>query len=350
MVRYIMLPTDPRDKIFGLLSLIPFSLRPDYSMSCREVYCAFAKEWKESRDDICTILIHSGVGCGDKDTLQLPSWVPNFYAISHREVGHSGRIQVLIHAADSDLDSFQIPASSVDINDVLHIKGIIVDDIKKVEGRLLPGDMLQVCSEYVSCDCNKKYRTGITKLQAVIRLLLESTNCVLEGNDVSMLEMVVVLLQFLTSRAHKHDEALKCKWIDDLGLQPERDFFEWYTDRLCLELPPEHNFATKSVHDTLQFSSSPHYWRISDYLFTDLLTHRIFETSSGYLGLGRKLMLPGDLICVLKGCSYPLVLRKVDNQDYYFHVGTCYALGLMEGEAAEFLRTGHRNVQKFEIH
>jgi hypothetical protein len=36
--------TNPRDKIFGLLSLIPFSLRPDYSMSCREVYCAFAKE------------------------------------------------------------------------------------------------------------------------------------------------------------------------------------------------------------------------------------------------------------------------------------------------------------------
>ena len=238
----------------------------------------------------------------------------------------------------------------MDSNDVLHIKGIIVDDIKKVEGRLLPGDMLQVCSEYVSCDCNEKYRTGITKLHAVIRLLLESINCILEGNDVSMLEMVIVLLQVLTSRAHKHDEALRRKWMDNLGLQSDRDFFEWYADRLCLKLPLESNFATKSVHDTLQFSRSPLYWRIVDYLFTDLSTHRIFETSSGYLGLGRKLMLPGDLICVSKGCSYPLVLRKVDNQDYYFHVGTCYALGLMEGEAAEFLRTGQRNIQEFEIH
>jgi hypothetical protein len=270
--------------------------------------------------------------------------------MSHRGLGYSGSIRVLVHAADSNLDRFQIPASFVDINEVLHIKGIIVDDVKKVEGRLLPGDMLQICSEYVSCGCNEKYRTGITKLHAVVRLLLESTNCILEGNDVSMLEMVIVLLQVLTSRAHKHDEALKREWMDNLGLQPDRDFFEWYVDRLCLKLPLKSNFAIKSVHDTLQFSRYPLCWRIVNQLFTDLSTHRIFETSSGYLGLGRKLMLPGDLICVLKGCSYPLVLRKVDNQDYYFHVGACYALGLMEGEAAELLRTGQRNIQEFEIH
>jgi hypothetical protein len=36
--------TDLRDKIFGLLSIVQFNLRPDYNKLTRQVYCAFTKE------------------------------------------------------------------------------------------------------------------------------------------------------------------------------------------------------------------------------------------------------------------------------------------------------------------
>jgi hypothetical protein len=75
---------------------------------------------------------------------------------------------------------------------------------------------------------------------------------------------------------------------------------------------------------------------------------RIFQTSSGYLGLGGKMMLAGDIICVVKGCTYPLISRKIE--DYYVHIGTCYVVGIMEGEVAELLETGEREIQAFKVH
>jgi hypothetical protein len=72
------------------------------------------------------------------------------------------------------------------------------------------------------------------------------------------------------------------------------------------------------------------------------------ETSSRYLGLAPGGAAIGDTICVLKGCDTPVVLRKVD--EYYIHVGTCFVLGLMEGESAGILETGRTKIQRFEIY
>jgi len=44
---------------------------------------------------------------------------------------------------------------------------------------------------------------------------------------------------------------------------------------------------------------------------------------------------PGDRICVVKGCSSLVVLRKKD--DYYIHVGPCYFLGLSNGEMGRLI-------------
>jgi hypothetical protein len=43
----------------------------------------------------------------------------------------------------------------------------------------------------------------------------------------------------------------------------------------------------------------------------------------------------GDLICVLFGCSVPVILRKMENQDdpFYYFIGKAYIHGMMDGEA-----------------
>jgi hypothetical protein len=56
-----------------------------------------------------------------------------------------------------------------------------------------------------------------------------------------------------------------------------------------------------------------------------------FITRTGYFGLGPLALEEGDMVCVLPGCSVPLLIRKRD----YYHVlvGECFVWGLMDGEA-----------------
>lgn len=39
----------------------------------------------------------------------------------------------------------------------------------------------------------------------------------------------------------------------------------------------------------------------------------------------------GDVICILYGCSMPIILQKTDSQ--YTFIGESYTYGLMDGEA-----------------
>ena len=64
---------------------------------------------------------------------------------------------------------------------------------------------------------------------------------------------------------------------------------------------------------------------------------RLFKTKRGFLGLAPNDAKPEDLICILYGCSVPVVLRSFNSEEthdrYYKFVGECYVHGLMEAEA-----------------
>jgi hypothetical protein len=75
---------------------------------------------------------------------------------------------------------------------------------------------------------------------------------------------------------------------------------------------------------------------------------RHFYTRKGYLGFGHKGSQKGDLVCLLQGSCLPVILRRIE--DYYVHVSTCFALGLMDGEVAELLAEEKASMQQFNIH
>ena len=95
--------------------------------------------------------------------------------------------------------------------------------------------------------------------------------------------------------------------------------------------------------------SQQSYSRWSVYVRIDqaLEHHRFFHTAGGYLGLGPPAALPGDLVCVLSGCTMPLVLRRVSAG--YVLVGQCHVLGLMDGEGAQPVRDGRAKIMEFEV-
>lgn len=45
----------------------------------------------------------------------------------------------------------------------------------------------------------------------------------------------------------------------------------------------------------------------------------------------------GDVICILFGCSVPVVLRKLERSDEFVLIGECFLDGCMNGEAIQGL-------------
>ena len=63
---------------------------------------------------------------------------------------------------------------------------------------------------------------------------------------------------------------------------------------------------------------------------------RLIKTESQTLGLAPRKAVPGDLVCLLYGCSVPVILHRCENgndAESYELVGDCYLDGFMRGEA-----------------
>lgn len=71
------------------------------------------------------------------------------------------------------------------------------------------------------------------------------------------------------------------------------------------------------------------------------------STETGYLGLAPKEVKVGDVVAILFGCSYSVVLRPCRNAFKY--IGECYVDGMMDGEAVEAVDCGKFQVQDFLI-
>ena len=77
-------------------------------------------------------------------------------------------------------------------------------------------------------------------------------------------------------------------------------------------------------------------------------SRRLIITQQELLGLGPDDTKRGDLICILYGCSVPVILRPMNVQDkkaeFYRFVGESYVHGIMDGEAFEIAKS--RNAEQ----
>lgn len=59
---------------------------------------------------------------------------------------------------------------------------------------------------------------------------------------------------------------------------------------------------------------------------------QLIKTKRGHLGLAPDTAEKGDMVCILYGCSVPVVIREADNGNHEL-VGECYIDGMMDGAA-----------------
>lgn len=65
---------------------------------------------------------------------------------------------------------------------------------------------------------------------------------------------------------------------------------------------------------------------------------RLITTKTCFLGLAPEETQNGDVVAVLYGCNFPVVLRRSGSAFKY--IGECYIDGLMDGEAIEAQKRG----------
>jgi Heterokaryon incompatibility protein (HET) len=75
---------------------------------------------------------------------------------------------------------------------------------------------------------------------------------------------------------------------------------------------------------------------------------KLITTETGYIGLAPVFSSRGDKVCVLFGCSTPVILRPLPD-GYYQFVGECYVHGLMHGEAIAMLNKKSLFKQEFAL-
>lgn len=82
--------------------------------------------------------------------------------------------------------------------------------------------------------------------------------------------------------------------------------------------------------------------------FTELAAwSSFFVSKDGYMGTGPKRALPGDVVCVLLGAELPVVLRPEGK--CFTLVGPCYVCGAMYGQLVKEAAQGLRQFEMFKL-
>lgn len=94
--------------------------------------------------------------------------------------------------------------------------------------------------------------------------------------------------------------------------------------------------------------------RVQSVVWMRVLIRTTIGDSHKNLGLAPQTVREGDLICIVYGCSVPVVLRKfpIDQESekcYYVLIGECYIHGMMDGEAFRILQELKIEREEFEL-
>ncbi len=88
------------------------------------------------------------------------------------------------------------------------------------------------------------------------------------------------------------------------------------------------------------------YWEA---LLNACINRSLFQTNAGSPGVGPSTVMEGDIVTILWGCEWPVILRPLSQKDEYTVVGTSYVFGIMHGEAIGKFEEESREAQVFHL-
>lgn len=325
--------TDPRDKVYALVGICStrdtFG-RINYSRSMRDIYTHTARHIISTSGKLDVICVKQH----DRSQFDLPSWTPDWT----RPPPNRGALVVgLQHhepefaAAGNSKAEFEFLEDGY----VLNSRGFVIDTITSVgmpfKQKGAPnavGPALHVFHDWWNLFAASFPESSSLPAQAAfgrtiscgnwmfedeglyenkLRAIFELSSSMLVDEDVLQIEPppMASLSNSVTSLVDENDEV---------------EYGEW---------DKEQRSVTITASNTMN-------------------RRRLFVSKAGILGLAPWDAAEGDVICVLPGCRFPVVLRAIEGK--YVLIGETYVDGFMEGEAMIMLNQGKFGLETFQIH
>ena len=303
--------TDPRDKIFAFLglTLVNGGIKPDYSMSCEELYTKAAILMLE--EDPFFILSCAEYSAQGSEP-SLPSWVPNWI----------GKYKYKATALFSFNHGFMTGGRTSkrviysESGQTLTVTGFVFDIVSRVSQHL--------CDEVTS---HTNSREDVYKKFFDKRMLFQEFDEIANDSNPYPGEMN---FEDALSRLFVCDQPLKgCE-----GLHPSDQLHKQAYRAMRYFLRHLEDFYARDTAaiDVQELANEPlvnAYLRLSS---QNISYKRLCASSRRYLGWLPDAGALGDVICIFSGADVPYLLRP-DRDDHYKLIGECYIQGIMHGEA-----------------
>jgi hypothetical protein len=319
MSRQYLQATDPRDRVFAILSLTKdvddLGVIPDYSQSCERVYMDVARALY--RKD-ATVLFHAIIG---PKNIALPSFVPDWTSeLPQRSIrgSHRRRFGENFLAGGPSIPQAIVNAAGTQ----LQVSGIVVDSVSFVAD--CEPEPEGVNNGVVAYEKHLAWALACAKRLAMVEVVYAEYFHKLGLRSIygTAGEVEFALAHAVTAFSYQRDagansaaDQSRRKEVDDILA----GYRFWKTPTLDLISPEE---ADK-------------FWASSKVTFLQSLAvvsgRRPFITSRGYIGLGPGNLEAGDLVCILLGFEVPVVLRRLDG-DRFTIMNEAYVYGIMQGE------------------
>jgi Heterokaryon incompatibility protein (HET) len=355
--------TEKRDYVYAVLGLTNCNIKVDYELKESTVFQKFVQSWISENNSL-DVLRFAGTGYSDFDVTQ-PSWIPTYlYGPNSRNIDHFPR-------GEADMIDFQDTEQPLIDEGTLLVTGFLGTFITKVQAASLEQSITTgAFSEFVRSflSRNTRYETGIHPLNAFFQVLMQRRLDLLRSlmyqrygendsfNDYLYPDldgyrqiMLMKALWFLRDWLQFPSNETKIDW-EKMGITTTNDLktslesiFPSETERLCQsDKCTEARKANVIHHESTEIGRL----NVKTVMRLDDGMHRLAEMDRGFLGLVPKGARVGDLICIIKGCSVPVVLRKIT--DYYIHVGPCFVLGFVN-QIAKLAEEGYMESERLQI-
>ncbi|KAI1145511.1 HET-domain-containing protein [Nemania diffusa] len=358
------LAQQPRDKVYGLLGLmapgIAAKIEPHYESDVSDdaVFAEFARTWIRCQKSLEVL-----GQCSYSDS---PSWVPHL----HNKYRH------LLGASEPRYNaSAQVEAKANFSEDGLTLlcEGLLIDTVQSVttsflyahneNNASLPSSASQ---QFGTNNLNCAYPNQAAQREALWRTMVGNRNLI--GQTAP--EGYASMLSPQTLKDPDMENWMSLSSEFHVAGRPLISYFQGEGNRSSqvgwLSIPrwvfrsfssvwPQ---AAPTGASDLRAESNPtdNPEAEPSPIFTEAVTRvtrfawsrRLMTTESGLLGMGPEEARPGDIVAVLFGCSFPVLLRPTGRGTYRL-VKPCYVHGLMEGEAIQQYEEGTLKGVEFSI-
>jgi Heterokaryon incompatibility protein (HET) len=325
--------TDPRDAVFALFSLSKESEQAQFDIpwmttaTVKDVFLESTKlsiKMEKSLDIVCQSF---GPGpCG-----HLPSWVPSFYNTEDCpgcscKKSNDLTMQYQPEQAISSYNASNDTKPNVKYEgSKLIARGICIDRVHAVLERCKPGPRVR--------QIPRSWKEKVLSLDAIHVDEDPKPGGHLENNKSSKFDAFWRTL--VTNRVpplrKRTDAPQECGTF----------FKNWCKGEMLVTRP------------SMVFNvGMSHRESINRGIWNSIQGRRFIISETTRIGLAYKRVREGDLICILLGCSVPVILRPAVEPEHsgcYYFIGDSYIHGVMNGEAMKKLEEGKYEEQDFAV-